>query len=148
MATLYIRPVSDAYASLPISQAFDWSGVGEALGPGEWYLVAFRSMRRADVDEATLTAADHRAEAEAASSPGFVHYLDGPRASDGSCMSFCIWESRALAREAAGRPDHARAAALAGTMYERYTLEFHRLRSHGAGRPLEFEPYDPVPLSA
>jgi hypothetical protein len=148
MATLDIRPVSDAYASLPIGQAFDWSGVGEALGPGEWYLVAFRSMRRADVDEASLTAADHRAEAEAASSPGFVHYLDGPRASDGSCMSFCIWESRALAREAAGRPDHARAAALAGAMYERYTLEFHRLRSHGAGRPLEFEPYDPVPLSA
>jgi hypothetical protein len=148
MATLDIRPVSDAYASLPIGQAFDWSGVAEALGPGEWYLVAFRSMRRADVDEATLASADHRAEIEAASSPGFVHYLDGPRASDGSCMSFCIWESRTLAREAAGRPDHARAAALAGRMYERYTLEFHRLRSHGAGRPLEFEPYDPVPLSA
>lgn len=143
-----ITPVSDSYAALPIDRAFDWSGAATALGAGEWYLVAFRSVRRDDADEAILTEFDEQAHQEAMTSPGFIHYVKGPRATDGSCMSFCLWESRPLARAAAGRPLHAEAAALAGRMYARYTLEFHRVRGHGDGRPLEFEPYDPVPLSA
>ena len=143
-----IAPVSDLYAGLPVATAFDWTGASEVLGAGEWYLVAFRSRRRADADEAKLNDYDERAHLEAAASPGFVHYLKGPRASDGSCMSFCLWESRSLARAAAGRPRHAEAAALSGQMYELYTLEFLRVRGHGDGRPLEFEPYDAVALSA
>lgn len=143
-----IIPVSDGYASLPIAQAFEWSVAAEALGAGEWYLVAFRSVRRADADEALLTEYDDLAHLEAAAAPGFVHYVKGPRASDGSCLSFCLWTSRTEAREAAGRPLHARAASITGRMYDRYTLEFHRVRGFGGGRPLEFEPYDAVPLSA
>lgn len=142
-----ITPVSDVYASLPVGQAFDWTGATEVLGQGEWYLVAFRSVRRADADEVRLTEYDDRAHLEAAGSPGFIHYLKGPRAADGTCMSFCIWRSRADARAAAGRERHSEAVAITGQMYERYTLEFLRVRGHGDGRPLEFEPYDAVPLS-
>ena len=74
--------------------------------PGEWYMVAFRSTRRPDVDEARLTAHDDWAHAEAMEAPGFVHYFKGPTQDDGQCMSFCLWDSRAEARAAAGRPAH------------------------------------------
>ena len=141
-------PVSEGYATLPVSQAFDWTAAAGELGAGEWYLVAFRSIRRAEADEARLTEFDDRAHAEAASSPGYVHYFKGPRASDGSCLSFCLWESRALARAAAGRPAHVEAVGLLHEMYEHYTLEFLRVTGRGAGAPLVFEPYDALPVSA
>lgn len=136
-----LAPLSDDYASRPIEEAFDWAAAGEALGSGEWYMVAFRSVRRADADAATLTLHDDLAHAEASAAPGYVHYFKGPLASDGTCLSFCIWTDRTAARTAAGRPDHARAAVLVGDMYETYTLEFLRLR-RDVGGPLMFEPYD------
>ena len=69
-------------------------------------MVAFRSIRRPGVDEARLTAYDDWAHAEAMDAPGFVHYFKGPTDRDGRCMSFCLWDSRAEARAAAGRPAH------------------------------------------
>jgi hypothetical protein len=143
-----LQPVSDGYAALPVGRAFDWTAAARALGPGEWYLVAFRSVRRAEADEARLTEFDDRAHAEAAVSPGFIHYQKGPRATDGTCLSFCLWTTRAEARTAAGGPNHVEAVALLDEMYERYTLEFLRVRGTGDGAPLSFEPYDRLPISA
>jgi hypothetical protein len=136
-----LQPVSDRYASAPVAEAFTWDDAGGDLGNGEWYLVAFRSVRRPDADEARLWELDELAHQEAAESPGFVHYFKGPLATDGSCLSFCVWESRADARVAAGRPAHVRAVGLLEEMYESYTLEFHRV-AREAGGPLTFEPYD------
>ena len=107
-----LAPVSEAYAHLPVAEAFDWSRVGRQLGTGEWYLVAFRSIRRLDADEVRLTEFDDRAHHEAQSSPGFVHYFKGPAAADRSCLSFCLWTSRAEARAAAGRPAHIEAVSV------------------------------------
>ena len=137
-----LAPVSEAYAHLPVAEAFDWSDVAAELGPGEWYLVVFRSMRRAGCDEARLSDMDERAHLEAASAPGFVFYYKGPLSTDRTCLSFCIWTSRVEARAAAGRPHHAEAAGLVGAMYERYTLEFLRVQRDADG-PLRFEQYDP-----
>jgi hypothetical protein len=143
-----LAPRSPDYARRSVADAFDWTAAGVALGEGEWYMVAFRSIRRSGADEAMLTLYDERAHREAAGSDGFVHYFKGPLAPDGACLSFCIWTSRAEARAAAGRPLHAEAAGLVSVMYERYTLEFLRLRRE-AGGPLTFEPYDaPEPVSA
>ena len=139
-----LQPISDRYATLPIEQAFDWTDAARQLGVGEWYLVVFRSIRRAGADEARLFEFDERAHAEAAGSPGFVHYFKGPSAPDGSCLSFCIWTGRAEARGAAGRPHHAEAVTLLDEMYEDYRLELIRLRGLGDGR-LAFEPYDRPP---
>jgi hypothetical protein len=142
-------PVSEAYARLPIANAFTWQDASADLGDGEWYVVAFRSIRRADADEYRLNAFDEAAHREAAGAPGFVHYFKGPAANDGSCLSFCFWQSRAEARAAAARPAHLEAVTLLDEMYERYTLEFHRVR-RVAGGPLTFEPYDrpnPAPES-
>lgn len=140
-----LEPISEDYARLPIADAFDWSGVARQLGTGDWYLVAFRSIRRPDADEIRLTEFDDRAHDEAQSSPGFVHYFKGPAAADGSCLSFCLWTSRAEARAAAGRPDHVAAVSVIGEMYERYTLEFLRVTGR-PGAPLKFEAYDTEPV--
>jgi len=143
-----LAPVTDGYATLPVSHAFDWTEVGMALGAGEWYLVAFRSIRRPDADEARLVEFDERAHVEAAAAPGYVHYFKGPCATDGTCLSFCLWTSRAEARAAAGGPNHMHAVTLLHEMYESYTLEFLRVRGAGDGSPLVFKPYDALPLSA
>jgi hypothetical protein len=144
-----LTPLDEAYASRPIAEAFDWGLVAPELPVDrEWYLVAFRSVRRADADEARLSAFDDRAHDEAAAAPGFVHYFKGPTSSDGSCLSFCLWDSRAHARSAAGLPAHREAVTLIGEMYARYTLEFLRVSRAGADAALTFEPYDPVPTPA
>ncbi len=140
-----LAPVDEGYAGLPIADAFNWPEAGAELGDGEWYLVAFRSVRRPGADEERLTAYDELAHHEAASSPGFVHYFKGPAVRDGTCLSFCLWQTRADARAAAGRPDHVRAVSLIDEMYATYTLEFVRV-SRDAGGPLIFEPYDRAPV--
>lgn len=139
-----IAPVSEAYAHLPVADAFDWSRVARQLGTGEWYMVAFRSTRRVDADEVRLTEFDERAHLEARSSPGFVHYFKGPAEADRSCLSFCLWTSRAEARAASGRPAHIEAISVINEMYERYTLEFLRVTGR-VGASLQFEPYDVGP---
>jgi|SRR6187397_460755 hypothetical protein len=139
-----LAPVSEAYASLPVAEAFNWGVAADALVAGEWYLVAFRSVRAAGADEAKLDEYDERAHQEAAASPGFIHYLKGPRAADGSCMSFCLWQSRADARAAAGKPDHIRAVSLLEQMYESYLLEYVTVRREPGGQ-LTFEPYPMAP---
>lgn len=139
-----LSPISDEYARLPVAEAFNWADAATELGDGEWYLVAFRSIRAAAADEAKLDAYDERAHLEAAASPGFIHYLKGPRATDGTCMSFCLWQSRADARAAAGKPDHVQAVSLLDEMYESYTLEYLQVRRDTDGQ-LTFEPYPTSP---
>jgi hypothetical protein len=136
-----LAPVSDAYATLPVAAAFDWSDVARQLGSGEWYMVAFRSIRRIDADEERLTAFDERAHIEASTAPGFVHYFKGPAASDRTCLSFCLWTGRTEARASAGQPSHVEAVSLLDEMYESYMLEFLRVTGR-VGQPLRFEPYD------
>jgi hypothetical protein len=140
-----LAPLDDSYAARPVGEAFDWSTVASTLPVGrEWYLVAFRSVRRAGCDEARLCDFDERAHHEAEAAPGFVHYFKGPTASDGSCLSFCLWDSRAHAREAAAGPNHRAAVELLHEMYERYTLEFLRVTHPRGSTDLRFEPYDHV----
>src|SRR4051794_21336066 len=107
-----LRHAGDRYASLPIADAFNWQEASRDLGDGEWYLVAFRSIRKDEADERRLEAYDDGAHLDAAASPGFVHYFKGPKAADGSCLSFCLWASRADARAAAGRPAHLEAVSV------------------------------------
>lgn len=138
-------PVADNYAALPVEAAFNWAPVASVLEPGEWYMVVFRSILRAGADEARLSRYDDWAHAEAAAAPGFVHYFKGPLASDRSCLSFCLWDSRAEARAAAGRPAHRDAVALIAETYDAYNLEFMTVRKRTEDAALEFGPYDAAP---
>jgi hypothetical protein len=136
-----LAPVSDRYATMPVADAFSWAACLPDVDPAEWYMVAFRSIRRPGADEARLTAYDDWAHTEAMGARGFVHYFKGPTSDRGECLSFCLWASRADARAAAGRPGHVAAAALTFESYAQYRLEFHRARLV-AGRGFTFEPYD------
>ena len=49
-----LGPVSDRYAMLPVAEAFTWEACAADVEPGEWYMVAFRSIRRTDADEAPI----------------------------------------------------------------------------------------------
>jgi hypothetical protein len=140
-----LAPVADNYAVLPVGEAFNWAPVANAIEPGEWYMVAFRSIVRADADQERLHQYDDWAHEEASGADGFVHYYRGPQASDRSCLSFCMWNSRAEAREAAARPAHQKAVTLIADTYEAYALEFLRVRKLAGSTNLEFEPYDAPP---
>jgi heme-degrading monooxygenase HmoA len=143
-----LAPMPGPYATMPIAQAFDWASCADGVTTGEWYLVCFRSVRRPDADERLLETLDDAAHLEASSATGFVHYFKGATTERGECLSFCLWDSRAHARAAAGRPAHAVAAAIVGEMYASYTLEFYRVRKQAGSATFEFEPYDrPAPPS-
>jgi hypothetical protein len=144
-----LRPVSPAYAAMPVADAFTWQDVAGAIEPGEWYMVAFRSVRREGADEAVLNLYDDWAEQEASLAPGFVHYFKGPLGIDRSCLSFCLWTSRTEARAAAAMPKHRNAVTLTGVAYETYRLEFHRVTKRDGTPSLEFEPWDaPAPVES
>lgn len=133
-------PVSEGYAALPVSEAFNWDHADAGLGAGPWYLVAFRSVRSPGADEERLAHFDDLAHHEAEGAPGFIHYFKGPAAGDGSCLSFCLWETREDARAAAAKPAHREAVSLINEMYASYVLEYHRVARGAEGR-LTFEPY-------
>jgi hypothetical protein len=140
-----LAPVADNYAVLPVGEAFNWASVANLIEAGEWYMVAFRSIVRADADQERLRQYDDWAHEEASGANGFVHYYKGPQAADRSCLSFCMWNSRAEAREAAARPAHQKAVTLIADTYEAYALEFLRVRKAVGATNLEFEPYDAPP---
>src|SRR5262245_47170939 len=123
-----LAPTGPDYATRPIDEAVDWSAVVRPSDAGEWYLVVFRSTRRPTAPEERLTWVDDRAHADAATRPGFVHYFKGPLTDARECLSFCLWSGRAEARQAARRPDHRAAVLLIEEAYDRYALEFYRVR--------------------
>lgn len=140
-----LAPAAAGYATLPIAEAFTWDRSAKDLEPGEWYLVAFRSVLRDTADEALLWEHDRRAHQEARLQPGFVHYFHGEPNELHQCLSFCLWDSRGHAREAAKGAAHLEAVGLVAEMYDSYVLEFHRVRKHTGSCGLEFESYDLLP---
>jgi hypothetical protein len=144
-ALIGLAPAVEQYVSLPIQQALTWADCAHEMPAGEWYLVAFRSVQRAGADVDRLRAYDDLAHAESEGADGFVHYYKGPIAADRSCLSFCLWNSRADARAAAARPAHREAVSILAEMYESYSLEFLQVRKHDSVAVLEFEPYDSRP---
>ena len=142
-----LAPMGPDYAWRPIAHAIAWAACATPEAAGEWYLVVFRSVRHADVDEARLTDLDDRAHDEAMGAPGFVHYFKGPLSADRACLSFCMWDSRQAARAASGLPAHRAAISILGEAYDRYTLEFYRVRKR-PGEAFQFEPYDRAPAGS
>ena len=137
-----LAPVAETYASAAVSDAFDWDTCSTAAGAGTWYLVAFRSVLREGVDIARLLEYDQRAFEEAADAPGFIHYFKGPLNERLECLSFCLWDTREHAREAAHRAAHVEAVGLIHEMYATYELEFLSVTKQAGSARLAFEPYD------
>ena len=123
-----LRPRSPRYQRLPILDGFDWGSCLGAFDEGEWYCVAFRSVRRPDAHHELLTEFDNRAHAEALASGGLLFYFRGELDAEGGCLSLCLWTDRASARVALALPEHRSATELAGSMYAWFHVERYRIR--------------------
>lgn len=135
-----LRPVGASYAQLPILQAFNWSECLAGVESGEWYVVAFRSVRHEAADPHLLKALDDLAYEEALREPGLLLYFRGVMNERRECLSICVWESQLRAQAATRMPSHRTAADATDQLYTLFELErWMLLKRCGSGR-LEVRP--------
>jgi hypothetical protein len=123
-----ISPTHPDYATLPIEHGFDWSSLSCCLFD-RLYLVAFRSEWQPEADLDLLREHDDRAFEEALESGGLLRYFKGHANEQGECLSFCLWETREQARNAADATSHRSAASVSAQMYLSYLLERYWLKN-------------------
>src|SRR5215217_5689295 len=139
-----ISPRHPDYAALSIEDGFDWSSLSSCHFE-RLYLVAFRSVWQPEADLDLLREHDDRAFEEALKSGGLLRYFKGHANELGECLSFCLWETREQAIEAAGAAAHQSAADISVRMYESYVLDRYWLKKVVTAREerLIFEPIQP-----
>lgn len=125
-----ISPTNPDYAMLPIEDGFNWSSLSRCLF-GRLYLVVFRSLWQPEADLDLLREEDDRAFEEALEFGGLLRYFKGHANERGECLSFCLWETREQARNAADAASHRTAASVSAQMYLSYSLERHWIRKLG-----------------
>jgi hypothetical protein len=133
------------YATRSIQDGFSWSSSLAGCAFDQLYLVAFRSVHRPSADLHLLREHDDRAYEQALQSGGLLRYFKGEANERRECLSFCLWETREQAIEAAGAASHRSAAAITVRMYESYVLERYWLKKVVTAREerLIFEPIGP-----
>jgi hypothetical protein len=137
-----ISPIYQDYATRPIQDGFSWFSSLAGCAFERLYLVVFRSVRRPSADLDLLREHDDRAYEKALESGGLLRYFKGEANEQHECLSFCVWETREQAIEAAGAASHQSAADLSVRMYESYVLERYWLKKVVTPREerLIFEP--------
>ena len=123
-----ISPQHPDYATRPIEEGFDWASSLAGCRFDRLYLVVFRSVRRPTADLDLLRERDDLAYAEALKSGGLLRYFKGHANERGVCLSFCLWETREQAVNAAGAASHRSAADVSRGMYESYVLDRYWLK--------------------
>src|SRR3712207_781114 len=141
-----IFPIYPDYAARPIQDGFSWSSSLAGCAFERLYLVVFRSVRRPDADLELLGEHDDRAYQKALDSGGLLRYFKGEANERGECLSFCLWESRKQAIEAAGSASHRSAAEISAQMYESFVLDRYWLKKvlTERGESIIFEPIRPA----
>ncbi len=139
-----ISPIYPDYATRPIQDGFSWSSSLVGYAFERLYLVVFRSVRRPSADLDLLREQDDRAYEVALESGGLLRYFKGEANERGECLSFCLWETREQAKEAAGAAAHRSAADISVLMYESFMLERYWLTKvvSARGERLIFEPIE------
>jgi len=141
-----ISPIYQDYAAQPIQDGFSWTSSLAGCAFERLYLVVFRSIRRPSVDLDLLREHDDRAYEKALESGGLLRYFKGEANEQRECLSFCLWERREQAIEAAGADSHQAAAEISVLMYESFVLERYWLKKvvSARGERLIFEPIQPA----
>jgi hypothetical protein len=103
-------------------------------------------VRRPSADLELLREHDDRAYEKALESGGLLRYFKGEANERGECLSFCLWETREQALEAAGAASHQSAAEITVRMYESYELDRYWLKKvvSAQGERLIFESIQPA----
>jgi hypothetical protein len=140
-----ISPIYQDYATRPIQDGFSWSSSLLGCAFERLYLVVFRSVRRPSADLDLLREHDDRAYEKALESGGLLRYFKGEANEQRECLSFCLWETRRQAIEAAGAASHQSAAEITVRMYESYVLDRYWLEKVLTAREerLFFDPIRP-----
>jgi hypothetical protein len=141
-----ICPIYPDYATRSIQDGFSWSSSLAGCTFERLYLVVFRSVRWPSADLDLLREHDDRAYEKALQSGGLLRYFKGEANERGECLSFCLWESREQAIQAAGAAAHQSAADISVRMYESYVLDRYWLKKVVRAREerLIFEPIRPA----
>ena len=142
-----ISPIYPDYVMRPIQDGFSWSSSLAGCPFERLYLVVFRSVRRLTADLDLLREHDDRAYEEALKFGGLLRYFKGEANERRECLSFCLWETRKQAKEAAGAASHRSAADISERMYESYVMERYWLKkvvTAAQGEKLIFEPIQPA----
>jgi hypothetical protein len=141
-----ICPIYPDYATRSIQDGFSWSSSLAGCTFERLYLVVFRSVRRPSADLELLREHDDRAYEKALESGGLLRYFKGEANERGDSLSFCLWETREQAIEAAGAPSHQSAAEITVRMYESYELDRYWLKKvvSARGERLIFESIQPA----
>ena len=137
-----ICPIYPDYATRSIQDGFSWFSSLAGCTFERLYLVVFRSVRWPSADLDLLREHDDRAYEKALQSGGLLRYFKGEANERGECLSFCLWESREQAIQAAGAAAHQSAADISVRMYESYVLDRYWLKKVVRAREesLIFEP--------
>ena len=140
-----ISPIYQDYATRPIQDGFSWSSSLAGCAFERLYLVVFRSVRRPSADLDLLREHDDRAYEKALESGGLLRYFKGEANEQRECLSFCLWETRRQAIEAADAASHQSAAEISARMYESYVLDRYWLKKVLTAQEerLFFEPIRP-----
>jgi len=140
-----ICPIFPDYATRPIQDGFSWSSSLAGCAFERLYLVVFRSVRRVSADLNLLREHDDCAYEDALESGGLLRYFKGEANEQRECVSFCLWETRRQAIEAAGAASHQSAADITVRMYDSYVLDRYWLKKVVSAREerLIFEPIRP-----
>ena len=140
-----ISPIYPDYATRPVQDGFSWSSSLLGCAFERLYLIVFRSVRRPSADLDLLREHDDRAYERALESGGLLRYFKGEANEQCECLSFCLWETRRQAIEAAGAASHRSAADISVRMYESYVLDRYWLKKVVRAREerLIFEPIRP-----
>lgn len=146
-AIAQLRPITQTPAHTPLPEAFNWNEIARALQPFavDWFVVAFRSIRKATACVDTLHVADALAHAEARTSGGLLAYYYGGIEAERRCLAMCVWQGASYARAASLRPLHKRAASLAAEMYDAYHLETYSIRKNVGATRLHIVPTGGIP---
>ena len=114
-------------------------------GGSTWALLSRPTACRPSADLDLLREHDDRAYEKALESGGLLCSFKGEANEQRECLSFCLWETRRQAIEAADAASHQSAAEITVRMYESYVLDRYWLRKVLTAREerLFFDPIRP-----
>lgn len=131
----------DNYALYPLPDAIsNWHAITPLIEPDHWYdVTAFYSKRKTNLSkEKAKLLYDYNQQAfdAAKTKGGLILYYQGVLISDKNkktlpdlnlsfipnCLSFCIWETLAVAKEGAKIPEHKEASKMVSLWYEGFAL--------------------------
>lgn len=141
VALMELEPATDAYATAPYADAFNWAAVmarvrqlaadeQSSWKATDFYVVDFRSRLQAVIDCERIFRLDKEAHREATASGGLLKYWYGTPDKQRRNLATCVWRCKEDAVAGGKGPWHKQARACVRDMYEAIDVSGVRLTVH------------------